>query len=71
MPLYNMLLEVDLITLFIDFVLEKASPLSLVAKKYSLGNKHNPVSFHAAIDLILTLYKRVNISLFSRLGLME
>ena len=53
-------------TYFLDFVLEKGSPLNLIQKKYSLGTKSNPVNFNAGLNIILTLLKRVINMLLSR-----
>lgn len=59
----------DLVTYLMDFIMEKQSPLSIYQKKYSLGTKSNPVSFSSGLNTILFLLKRVNLHLFSRLGL--
>lgn len=53
------LIRADIMTYFLDFVLEKGSPLNVIQKKYSLGTKSNPVNFNAGLNIILTLLKRV------------
>jgi hypothetical protein len=63
--LYLMFLSTDVITCFIDFIMERQSPINIVQKKYSLGTKSNPVSFASGLNIILFLLKRVTISLCS------
>ncbi len=57
--LYSYFLGKNLIALFIDFILEKSSPLSIYPKKYSLGTKQNPANCSYAIRLIFFLFQRV------------
>ena len=63
--LYLLFVSSDLIAYFIDFILEKQSPLNIYQKKYSLGTKSNPVSFGAGLSTILFLLRRVTPSLRS------
>lgn len=63
--IYQFLIRAEILTFFIDFVLEKGSPLNLIQKKYSLGTKSNPVNFNAGLNIVLTLIKRVIFLLFS------
>ena len=58
-PLYQFFISADILTYFTDFILEKASPLNLIQKKYSLGTKSNPVNFGAGINIIVNLIKNV------------
>jgi hypothetical protein len=67
--LYTMFVGADLITCFIDFIMEKQSPINIVQKKYSLGTKSNPVAFGSGLNIILFLLKRVSTSLYSLLAL--
>lgn len=69
--LYLMFVSSDLIAYFIDFIMEKQSPLNIYQKKYSLGTKSNPVSFGSGLNVILFLIKRVFFWLFSRLAYLE
>ena len=64
-PIYQFFINVDIITYFIDFALEKSSPLNYIQKKYSLGTKSNPLNFWAGINSIYQLLRLVNIFLYS------
>jgi hypothetical protein len=64
-----MFVSFDLVAYFIDFILEKQSPLNVYAKKYSLGTKSNPVNFSSGISIILSLVKHVIYLLFSHMDL--
>lgn len=68
--LYTMFISTDLITWFIDFIMEKQSPINIIQKKYSLGTKSNPVAFGSGLNIILFLLKRVIITLYSLSGLL-
>jgi ubiquitin carboxyl-terminal hydrolase 34 len=63
--LYHMFVNSDLIAYFIDFIMEKQSPLNVYQKKYSLGTKSNPVAFGAGLNVVLFLLKRVSFFLCS------
>lgn len=63
--LYLLFVSFDLIAYFLDFVLEKQSPLALYQKKYSLGTKSNPVNFSAGLATVLFLLRRVLLALCS------
>jgi hypothetical protein len=65
-----MFVSSDLIAYFIDFILEKQSPLSVYQKKYSLGTKSNPVNFSSGLNIILFFLKRVKLLLSSPLVLL-
>lgn len=56
-PLYQFFINADILTYFVDFVLEKSSPLNFIQKKYSLGTKTNPVNFAAGINIVFNLVK--------------
>jgi hypothetical protein len=60
-----MFVNSDLIAYFIDFIMEKQSPLNVYQKKYSLGTKSNPVVFSSGLNLIFFLLKRVKNMLYS------
>jgi hypothetical protein len=49
--------------------MEKASPLKIYPKKYSIGTKSNPANFANAIKIILFLYQRVIILVYCFLEL--
>ena len=66
-----MFVSFDLVAYFIDFILEKQSPLNVYAKKYSLGTKSNPVNFSSGISIILFFVKHVLSYLFSHTDLLE
>lgn len=59
--LYRYFTDKHLIAYFIDFVMEKSSPLNIYPKKYSIGTKSNPVQFDRGLQLIFFLVKRVTI----------
>ena len=59
-PIYQFFVNADLITFFIDFVLEKSSPLNLIPKKYSLGTKSNPVNFSSGVAIAFSFVRHVN-----------
>lgn len=60
-----MFVSSDLIAYFIDFIMEKQSPLNIYQKKYSLGTKSNPVVFGSGLSLIFFLLRRVSSMLYS------
>jgi len=60
-PIYQFFISIDLITYFIDFALEKQSPLNYIQKKYSLGTKSNPLNFWAGINTIYQLVRLVSL----------
>lgn len=68
--LYTMFVSADVITCFIDFIMEKQSPINIIQKKYSLGTKYNPVAFGSGLNIILFLLKRVTILLYSHWALL-
>lgn len=57
--LYRFFLAHNLIACFIDFMMEKASPIHLVAKRNSIGTKSSPVQFGDALAAIFLLLKQV------------
>lgn len=59
--LYNYFLSKNLISVLIDFILEKESPLKISIKKHSMGNKFNNVQFEAGVKIIHWLLERVDI----------
>lgn len=61
--LHQFFIHKHLIAYFIDFIMEKASPLNIFPKKYSIGTKSNPAQFGHAINLIFFLIKRVRFKL--------
>lgn len=61
--LHDFLIQKHLIAYFIDFIMEKGSPLNIFPKKYSIGSKTNPANFSHAINMILFLIKKVKIHL--------
>lgn len=60
-PLYQFFINADIVTYFIDFVLEKASPLTLIQKKYSLGTKSNPLNFTSGVAIAFKLIRHVSL----------
>lgn len=69
--LYQYFIGTDLIAYFIDFILQKSSPLNVIPKKYSLGTKSNPLNFSSGLNIIFFLFKKVLIDIFRRVALME
>lgn len=47
------------VSLLIDFVMEKISPVKISPKNYSLGTKTNPVDFSVPLRTIAYLIKHV------------
>ena len=58
-PIYQFFLNADILTYFVDFVLEKSSPINLIHKKYSLGTKSNPVNFWSGVTIVFNLLRNV------------
>ena len=56
--LYFFLVSKELIAQYVDFILEKDSPLNLAIKKHQIGNKHANIDFTYAVQTILFLLKR-------------
>lgn len=48
-----------LISILIDFVMEKSSPVKIGPKNYSLGTKTNPLDFSVPLKTITYLVKHV------------
>jgi hypothetical protein len=67
--LHYFLRDQNLISYFIDFIMEKASPINLYPKKYSVGTKSNPAHFGYGINVIFFLIRRVIIFLTQSFGL--
>ena len=63
-PIYVFFISNDILAFFLDFILEKQSPLN-PQKKYSLGTKSNPVNFDAGLNIVKTFVLHVIILLFS------
>lgn len=59
--LYKFILSKHLIAQYVDFIMEKDSPIKLTHKRYQMGNKYVVVDFGAAIQTIMFLVQRVNI----------
>lgn len=59
LELYKYFINKHLIAYFIDFIMEKSSPLNIYPKKYSIGTKSNPAHFGHALQMIFFLIKRV------------
>jgi hypothetical protein len=57
--LYQFILSKHLIAQYIDFILEKDSPIKLTHKRFQMGNKFIAVDFSAAIDTIFQLLQKV------------
>lgn len=53
--LYHFFLSVHLIAHYVDFILEKESPIKLTHKRHQMGNKFVAVEFHAAVETICRL----------------
>jgi hypothetical protein len=65
--LYQFILSKHLIAQYVDFIMEKESPIKLAHKRYQMGNKFVAVEFSAAIDTILQLLQRVYLVLMLEL----
>eukprot|EP00919_Chromeraceae_sp_WS-2016_P067574 GHVR01159699.1.p2 GENE.GHVR01159699.1~~GHVR01159699.1.p2 ORF type:complete len:112 (-),score=1.16 GHVR01159699.1:3280-3615(-) len=55
--MYHFFINSQMISCLIDFVMEKASPINISNKKYSLGTKSNPMNFKHCINIIFFLLK--------------
>lgn len=62
--LYDFITSKHLIAQYIDFIMEKDSPIKLTHKRHQMGNKYAGVDFSAAIQTILCLLQRVIYFLF-------
>jgi hypothetical protein len=58
-PIYRFFISCDILTYFVDFALEKSSPLNIMQKKYSLGTKSNPLAFGPALNIVFNLVRNV------------
>lgn len=59
--LWDLFKSFNLISTLIDFVMEKASPVTIGPKNYSLGTKTNPVDFSNGLSILAFLVRHVNI----------
>ena len=60
--IWHLFRSFNLISTLIDFVLEKASPVKINPKSYSLGTKTNPMDFSSGLNIIAFLLRHVNFS---------
>ena len=58
--LWEIFKNYHLISVLIDFVMEKSSPVRIGPKNYSLGTKTNPMDFSNALNIILFLLQHVH-----------
>lgn len=69
--LWDFFMNYHLISLLIDFVMEKSSPVRIIPKNYSLGTKTNPLDFSVPLKTIAFLLKHVDYFVICRvMGLM-